>query len=95
VNSLPSELIAEGYSGTEVRRKKKTFHQQWGKKNVAKHMQLSRNFPSYAKTFNVFLHPIPSKNLILGETLFHKQPTTKPAGLKNVLVVCIGHLSPS
>jgi hypothetical protein len=64
-------------------KKRKKFHQKWGKKNVAKHMQLlSRKFPSYAKTFNVFLHPIPSKNLILSETPFHQQPTTKPAGLK-------------
>jgi len=54
----------------------------WGKKNVAKHMQLFSKFPSYAKTFNVFLHPIPSKNLILSATPFHQQPTTKPAGLK-------------
>jgi len=53
-----------------------------GKKNVAKHMQLFSKFPSYAKTFNVFLHPIPSKNLILSATPFHQQPTTKPAGLK-------------
>jgi hypothetical protein len=82
VNSLERKFLADGCGSIAFRKEKKKFHQQWGKENVAKHMQLFRKFPSYAKTFNVFLHPVPSKNLILSATPFHQQPTTKPAGLK-------------
>jgi hypothetical protein len=71
--------LAQGLRSIE---REKHFCQRRGKKNVAKHMQLSRNSPFYAKTLNVFLYPIPSKNLILSSTPLPRQLSAKPTGLK-------------